>query len=326
MLEQTYPTQADKLPTGVTGLDEILGGGLIPNHSYLLRGGPGTGKTTTALHFLQQGCRRGESVSFISLHEPPENIQKNAERFGFVLENIHYLDLSPSADLLSKNESYTIFSAAEVEGVDTTQRILDHIEEFQPSRLVIDSLSHLRYLSERPFHFRRQVIALQKCLRQKGITVLFLSECLEGSNEDMDIQHLVDGIIHLKSTARTRYIRVSKYRGSGFRGGYHPMSITQKGIEVYRRLEPKAHLKQPDYKAMSSGIPSLDELLHGGIERGTISIISGPTGVGKTTLGVQFMKEAAGRGERFDSFGVGDGASPSAASERFLEWGAESSS
>jgi circadian clock protein KaiC len=91
---------------------------------------------------------------------------------------------------------------------------------------------------------------------------------------------------------------VGKFRGSDFRSGEHTMRLTDRGMRVFPRLVPEQHRQPFVEEAIPSGIPELDALLHGGLERGTISILTGPTGVGKTTLGVQFMKQAAGRGER----------------------------
>lgn len=91
---------------------------------------------------------------------------------------------------------------------------------------------------------------------------------------------------------------MTKFRGSDFRSGAQSMRLGNKGMEVFPRLVPEAYTKEFVAEPIAAGVPELDELLHGGLERGTVTIISGPTGVGKTTLGLQFMKEAAGRGER----------------------------
>jgi circadian clock protein KaiC len=91
---------------------------------------------------------------------------------------------------------------------------------------------------------------------------------------------------------------VTKLRGSGFEPGRHGLRLTDRGLEVFPRLAPGTHGREFTAEAVSSGVPELDELLSGGIERGTVTIVSGPSGVGKSTLALQFMKEAAGRGER----------------------------
>lgn len=115
---------------------------------------------------------------------------------------------------------------------------------------------------------------------------------------DEDLQFMSDGVIDLKRTSQERTVEIIKFRGSDFRGGEHAMSISSAGVTIYPRLEPGEFKKEYPEETISSGIPELDRLLKGGLERGTTTIISGPSGVGKTSLGLQFMKEAAGRGER----------------------------
>jgi RecA-superfamily ATPases implicated in signal transduction len=95
-----------------------------------------------------------------------------------------------------------------------------------------------------------------------------------------------------------RFLQVTKFRGSGFSGGAHTCKLGATGMQVFPRLLPDAMRERLSIEMISSGVPELDALLHGGIERGTITLLCGPSGVGKTTLGLQFMKEAAGRGER----------------------------
>jgi circadian clock protein KaiC len=109
---------------------------------------------------------------------------------------------------------------------------------------------------------------------------------------------MTDGVIHLTNAEEGRTLEVTKFRGSDFRGGRHAMRLTGRGMTVYPQLLPSGHRQEFAPETLPSGVPRLDELLHGGLERGTVTIISGPSGAGKTTLGVQFMKEAAGRGER----------------------------
>src|SRR5262245_47884308 len=104
-----------RLSTGIAGLDEILGGGLIPDRAYLIRGGPGAGKTTVGIHFLTFGDRRVEKPLFITMGEPEEQIRRNAKAVGFDLAGVTFLDLSPSSAFFTEVESYDIFAPAEVE-------------------------------------------------------------------------------------------------------------------------------------------------------------------------------------------------------------------
>jgi len=287
----------DRLSTGIPGLDEVLYSGLIPGQAYLVRGGPGTGKTTLGLHFLNAGVANGEKTLFITLGEPAEQICKNAEALGFDPKYIVFLDLSPSSEFFAQVQTYDIFSPAEVEREPTTQKIIEQVETLKPQRIFLDAMTQLRYLSTDAFQFRKQVLSFLRFLAEQGATVLFSSE---GNVEapDNDLQFMSDGVIHLNFSSHGRTMSVTKFRGSAFQSGDHSMRLTLTGMEVFPRLMPEVYKQEFAIETISSGVPELDELLHGGFERGTISIISGPSGVGKSTLGLQFMKEAAGRGER----------------------------
>lgn len=286
-----------RLSTGISGLDEVLQGGFIPGRAYLARGGPGTGKTTLGLHFLTAGVANGEKALFITLGEPEAMIRQNAERMGFDLTGVAFLDLSPTPEFFVEVETYDLFSPAEVEREPTTRKIVEEVEKLQPSRVFIDAMTQFRYLAADPFQYRKQVLSFLRFLVQQGTTVLFTSE---GSAEapDADLQFLSDGVIHLEYAPECRTLCVSKFRGSAFLSGRHTMQLSSKGMEVFPRLVPEVYRREFVPETISSGVPELDELLHGGLERGTITIITGPSGVGKTTLGLVFMKEAAGRGER----------------------------
>ncbi len=287
----------DRLSTGIAGLDEILYGGLIPNRAYLVRGGPGAGKTTLGLHFLAAGVNADEKSLYITMGEPASQIRINAEYLGFDAQNIEFLDLSPTSDFFTEIQTYDLFSPAEVEREPTTQKIIETVEKLKPNRVFLDAMTQFRYLSNDPFQFRKQVLSFMRFLLENKATVLSTSEGTDNAPDD-DLQFMSDGVIHLNNTPQGRTIHVTKFRGSDYRAGQHTVRLTGKGMEVFPRLKPEAFSRDFVQEAIPSGVPELDELLHGGLERGTVTILTGPTGVGKTTLGIQFMKEAAGRGER----------------------------
>ena len=286
-----------RVSTGISGLDEILHGGLIPAQAYLIRGGPGTGKTTLGLHFLSVGVARGEQSLFITLGEPEAQLRRNAQSLGLDLNRVNFLDLSPSSEFFIKVQTYDIFSPAEVEREPITQKIIEQVHALQPQRIFLDAITQFRYLSTDAFQFHKQVLSFLRFLLEQEATVLFTSEGHQNAPDD-DLQFISDSVIHLDNSLQGRRLQVSKFRGSGFRSGQHSMRLTNQGIEVFPFLLPEKHKREFTAESISSGIPEIDELLHGGIERGTVTIISGPSGVGKTSLGLQFMKEAAGRGER----------------------------
>lgn len=288
---------SDRMSTGISGLDEVLYGGLIPVRAYLVRGGSGAGKTTLGLSFLVEGVASGEKPLYITLGESAEQIRKNAERIGFDTQGITFLDLSPTSDFFSQVQTYDIFSAAEVEREPMTQQIVEQVRSLQPQRVFLDAMTQFRYLSSNTFQFRKQVLSFLRFLLEKGATVLFSSED-GGSAPDDDLQFMSDGAIHLHQNLEGRSISVTKFRGSDFRSGLHFMRLTDRGMEIFPRLQPEVHKREFKLEMIPSGVPDLDELMHGGIERGTVTLFTGPSGVGKTTIGLQFMKEAAGRGER----------------------------
>ncbi|WP_413166382.1 ATPase domain-containing protein [Capilliphycus salinus ALCB114379] len=287
----------DRLLTGIPGLDEILYGGLIPERAYLVRGGPGCGKTTIGLHFLQAGVLADQTSLFITLGESETQLRRIASVLSFDPNPIHFLDLSPSSDFFTQVQSYDIFSPADVERDPLTQKIIEQIETLKPQRVFIDSMTQFRYLANDAFIFRKQISAFLRFLKEHKITVLFTTES-SSEAPDEDLQFISDGIINLEFYPHGRSLSISKFRSSNFRSGYHSMRLTDEGMLVFPRLLPDEFQQKFSSETISSGIPDLDELLEGGLERSTITIISGPSGVGKTTLGMQFMKEAAGRGER----------------------------
>ncbi|MDK2921889.1 MAG: circadian clock protein KaiC [Desulfonauticus sp.] len=288
-----------KLSSGIEGLDKILKGGFIAKRAYLIAGGPGSGKTTLGLHFLEKGSKHKENCLFISLGEKEEQIRENAQNLGLQLKKVDFLDLSPESSYFTQMESYDIFSPAEVEREPTTKAIQERVEKLKPTRVVIDSMTQFRYLAPDVFQFRKQVLSFLRFLAESGATVLFTSEASPDAPDD-DLRFLSDGILEILVQDQDRYLLVSKFRGSDFIAGKHSMDIKEnQGVLIYPRITlEESYLTPPTFDTLSFGVPEIDELLMGGIERGTVTLLSGPSGVGKTTLGMQFIKETAGRGER----------------------------
>ena len=285
-----------RLSSGIAGLDEIIKGGFLPGRAYLVRGGPGTGKTILGMHFLSAGVAAGDKPLFITLDESEDRVRQDAAAVGIGLKDVAFLDLSPTSEFFSKAQSYDIFTPAEVEVEPTTQRIVEQIQTLQPRRIFLEALTQFRYLSPDVFQFHKQVVSFLRFLVDRGATVLFTSEAGAGAPDD-DLQFVSDGILQLERSQTTRTLSVLKFRGSDFQPGKHSMRLTGQGMEVFPRLVPERFRRRFRAETIPSGIPALDEKLSGGLERGTVTILTGPSGVGKTSVGVQFMKEAAGRGE-----------------------------
>ena len=286
-----------RLSVGVSGLDTVLSGGLLPKRSYMVRGGPGTGKTILGLQYLLAGIEAGESTLYLSFEEPPANIVHNAARLGFDVSAIEFLDLTPSGNVLSDTRPYSIFGPDEVEIGTMTETISETVDRVQPDRIVLDSLNRMEALTADRYQFRQQVISLTKRLTNSGGTVLFTTQPTESAPDD-ELQFLADGTVELGFGPKGRTLQVTKFRGSSFQSGLHTVRLTDSGMVVYPNLVPGDYNREFVAETVSSGVDGLDSLLNGGIERGTVTVLSGPTGVGKTTTGTSFAVEAASRGER----------------------------
>lgn len=284
------------LSTGIVGLDHILKGGLIPQRFYLVRGGPGVGKTTLGLHFLFEALQNGEKPLLITMTEPANKIKENGKKFGFAIDKINFIDLSPKSDFIKDNKDYDVFYAFQVEQEPLIEDLTTIIEDTKPDRIFIDGITQLKYLASDNFNFRKQILSLMHFLMDYETTVMLTSEVGNSSFDD-DLQFLVDGIINLQYGNRNHSLEITKYRGSGFKKGAHSLKFKNNGIEVYPLLIPQdSHqIKNQSNEQISSGIPEIDELLHGGIEKATTTTITGPSGVGKTTLGTQFIKESGSK-------------------------------
>ena len=222
---------------------------------------------------------------------------ENARASGFDPERTQFLDLSPSSELFSDAQSYDIFSASEVEREPTTRLIVDRVRELEPRRVFIDSMTSLRYLAADYHEFRRQALSFVRFLVDAGAIVLMSSES-SAEHPDDDLRFLADGVLEVALGTRTRSIRMTKFRGSDFAPGTHTLRLSETGARVFPRLVPERHTATFDPGMLSSGLPALDSLLHGGIERSTVTLLTGPTGVGKSTLGMQFANAAARLGHR----------------------------
>ncbi len=262
----------------------------------MVRGGPGSGKTILGMHFLNWALQRGESCLLITFGESEGELTRNAERIGFRTEGIHFLDLSPDSSNFARGQEYDIFPPSEVEKEPITRRIREEVGARKPSRVFVDGLTQLRHITANPFQFRKETQAFLRFLCEIGSTVLFSSESNEGPDDDL--QFIADAVIELEFKETRRQASVVKFRGSDFRAGKHTLRLGDHGMTIFPRLLPDEFAVEFQPEQIPFGLPELDQLTHGGLERGTITIITGPSGVGKSTLGMQFVGAAASRGER----------------------------
>ena len=162
--------------TGIEGLDDVLEGGLPRNRLYLVEGDPGAGKTTLGLQYLLAGAARGETTLFISLSETKAEIEAVAESHGWSLAGISIFELSALEQTLSLEQETTLFELSEVQLQQTTSTLLAHVEQVKPQRVVFDSLSEIRLLSQGSLRYRRQLLALKQYFTGKQCTVLLLDD------------------------------------------------------------------------------------------------------------------------------------------------------
>jgi len=287
--------------TGVSGLDDILGGGLPENHLYLIDGEPGAGKTTLALQFLLEGVRLGERGLYVTLSESRDELVGVAQSHGWSLDGIDVFELS-TLGLTEVEEGYTVFHPAEVELQQTVDAVLKAVADHSPQRVVFDSLSEMRLLAREPLRFRRQILAIKQFFAGRVCTVLLLDD-KTAPERDLQLHSLAHGVIALDHVAleygsERRRLQVTKVRGSRFRGGYHDFRITTGGLNVYPRILHDGTRSEPRTQTISSGSATLDALLGGGVTCGTSMLITGAAGTGKSVLSTQYANAEIRRGQK----------------------------
>jgi circadian clock protein KaiC len=298
------PTRAlNKAATGITGLDDVLSGGLARDRVYLLEGSPGTGKTTAALQFLMEGAVQGEKGLYVTLSESEVELRERAAAHGWALSShIEVFELVPPESLLDADQQQSLLYSSDLELGETTRLIFEAVERVKPARVVLDSLSEIRLLAQSSLRYRRQILALKHYFARHAATVLMLDD-LTTEAEDKTVHSVAHGVVRLEELspsygAERRRLRVMKYRGQSFRGGFHDFLIDTGGVRVFPRLVAAEHRRSFDRHPQSSGIAGLDNILGGGIERGSSTLIFGPSGAGKSLVALQFVVASIARGEK----------------------------
>ncbi len=298
------------MASGIDGLDTVLGGGLPASRLYLVEGDPGSGKTTLALQFLLDGASRGEPVLYVTLSETTEEIAQVAESHGWALDGVDVCDLSAVRDVTTETE-YTLFHPSEVELDETTRVVLDRVERTTPKRVVFDSLSEMRLLARDPLRYRRQILALKQFFAGRACTVLMLDD-RTAEESDRQLQSIAHGVIRLEALSpdyggQRRRLQVIKLRGVAYTSGFHDFTIELGGLRVYPRLIASDHHVAFEPSAVASEASGLDDLLGGGLDAGTSTMITGPAGCGKSTLALAYAARAGRRGERASVFTFDEG-------------------
>lgn len=295
-----------RISTGSEGLDDILGGGLDPNRMYLYEGSPGSGKTTLALQFLLEGVRQGERVLYVTLSETKDELELVAKRHGWTLDGIDVFELVTPEASLDPELELTVLHPAEMELSETTKQVFDRVTETNPTRVIFDSLSEMRLLAQSPLRYRRQVLALKHFFTTRHSTVILLDDQTSEIG-DLQLHSISHGVVLLEQLAidygaERRRLRVIKMRGIQFRGGYHDFVIRKGGLQIYPRLIASEHHSLCIGDPASSGNAELDQMLGGGLERGTNALLVGSAGVGKSSLALSYAVAACRRGEQVALF------------------------
>ncbi len=280
-----------RLPTGIPGLDTLLDGGFIEGASYIVQGRPGAGKTIFCNQVAFAHAARGGHVLYVTL------LAETHQRLFQALSILSFFD----EDRLGREITYiSIFRVLIDEGLDAVVDLLRaETSRTGATLLVFDGLLNARDRAETDLDIKRFVAAVQNQAAFLGCTVLFLTSTRLA---DESPEHtMVDGVIDLNmEIAGIRFVRslqVLKSRGSAALGGYHDFVINDAGVVVYPRIElayatPTRH-DSPEPAPLVSGVDGLDELIGGGLPTGSVTLLLGPSGAGKTSFGLSFLSAAS---------------------------------
>ena len=292
-----------KAGSGIWGLDEILAGGFAPGHMYLVEGEPGAGKTTLALQFLLEGAKAGLDCLYITLAETEHELRLGAASHGWEIpDKIKIFELVPPEALLDPDQQQSLLYSSDLELGETTRAIFQAFEKHRPQLIVLDSLSEIRLLAQSSLRYRRQILAIKHYFAKHGATVVMLDD-LTAEAGDKTVHSVAHAVIKLEQLAQNygaerRRIRVLKYRGQKYRGGYHDFTITTGGVNVFPRLVSSEHRTSFERRLLSTDIREFDALLGGGLEAGSSTLILGPAGTGKSLIALKFAMAAIARGEK----------------------------
>src|SRR4051812_44355631 len=300
------PQAIEKAEFGVDGLDDITAGGLARGRLYLLEGSPGTGKTTIATQYLLAGARAGERSLYITLSETEDELRCGAQSHGWALDGVDIFELVPPESLLDEDQQQSLLYSSDLELGETTKRIFEAFERVNPDRVVLDSLSEIRLLAQSSLRYRRQILALKHYFARSKATVVMLDDLTSETN-DATMHSVAHGVIRLEELSpeygpERRRLRVIKYRGQRYRGGYHDFVIDTGGVRVIPRLVSAEHRSKFKRTVLTTESPELNALLGGGVERGSSMLILGPAGTGKSLLALTFVAGAIKRGEKAAMF------------------------
>jgi circadian clock protein KaiC len=281
-----------RIPTGVAGFDDLIGGGLFQGSSYLIAGEPGNGKTVFANQLAFHHVLTGGRVVYVTLlTETHDQMLAQCRSFTF-------FDPAPLAETLVYLSGSQALAQEGLSGLRTLLR--GAVRDHQASLLIIDRLAPAEDMASSTLAFDQFLRDLQVYTAALCCTTLVLTS-QPSHTHVAPWATLVDGVIRLRDEVigqrAIRTIEIQKFRGSGYLRGRHTFEITNQGVEVYPRTEavlttPSAPGSESDAR-LSMGIEHLDAMLHGGLPSGSMTMLLGPSGSGKTSLGLHFLAAGA---------------------------------
>jgi len=278
--------------SGIEGLDRVLNGGLIDGASYIIQGRPGAGKTILSNQVAFSRAAAGGNVLYVTL------LSESHERLFQALSTLDFFD----PQKLGQEIIYvSVFQTLRDEGLGAVVKLLrNETKRHNATLLVFDGLLNARDRADTDLDVKTFVAEVQDQAAFVGCTVLFLTST---RLEDNSPEHtMVDGVIDLSveliGVRSVRQLQVRKSRGSAAFGGLHQYEISQAGVTVYPRLESTVACsgmidENIENRRLSTGCPSLDDLIQGGVPQGSITLLAGPTGSGKTTFGLHFLSQGS---------------------------------
>lgn len=288
----------ERASTGVPGMDEILGGGMLRGRVYVLRGVPGAGKTTFGLQFLLEGARHGERLLYFSFSQTKKNLLDIARSHGWALERV---TLRTADDNPAQRQGQTIFPSVDVELLEQLRQLNEALVQTAPARAVLDAATVLYASYAGSPVLQQGMQALKARLASDGCTALLLDDH-DGRPSDASLDKLADGVIAM--TQRTgsfggarRCLQIAKVQGASFDDGSHDYRIRTGGLTVFPRLIAARYRRERPRETVSCGSMALDELLGGGLDRGSSVLLLGPAGAGKSSVAMYMSIAAAERGE-----------------------------
>ncbi|MFP4379945.1 MAG: ATPase domain-containing protein [Candidatus Sumerlaeia bacterium] len=294
------------ISTGIAGLDTILEGGFLRHNSILLKGAPGTGKTSLGIQILLEAIENGEAAIICSFEQFPQQLYRDSEAFGW---NLQVLEAEDKLRILYIKPEDLVTPKGHA-NPPIISRIHEIAEELGVTRLLLDSVTHFNRVSNDPVACRSLLMHFSTVVKCMGITPILTSELLQAHSREYSFEeYLVDEVVMLHnelaaatSSLPQRTIEITKSRGHSHIPGRHPFVFSDSGIVVYPHVLPEPfeaeEMSDLELGVVSSGIKGIDNLMGGGYPESGAAMIAGMSGTFKSSLAGAFLAEGARNGQK----------------------------